>query len=100
MASAMWTAPTLAQPKQHEKAAADAVDKEHGEQGEDEIDGAGDDDVEQDVVHAVAGAAIDLFRIVEEDVDAAPLLQHRQADADEQAGSPDARRSSPRQPAV
>jgi len=56
----------------------------HRNQSEQQVDGAGDDDVEQDVSDAVARVAIDLLRVIEEHVDAAPLLQHGQGYADQQ----------------
>src|SRR5579859_7843274 len=69
---------------EHHEAAAKAVDEEHGEHGEDKVDGAGDHDVEEYIVGSVAGAAIDLGSIVEEDVDAGPLLQRSEGDAHKQ----------------
>src|ERR1700730_5134640 len=65
----------------HHDAAAEAVYKNHGEHGEDEVNGAGDDDVEEYIVGSVAGAAIDFGGVVEEDVDAGPLLEHSEGDA-------------------
>ena len=50
----------------------------HRDYGADEIDCPRDHDVEQDVVHPVTGFAIDLLGIVEDHIDAAPLLEYRQ----------------------
>src|SRR5579859_1997416 len=69
---------------EHHETAAKAVDEEHGEHGEDEVNGAGDHDVEEYIVGSVAGAAIDLGSIVEENVDASPLLQRSKGDAHKQ----------------
>src|ERR1700745_191754 len=69
---------------QHHNAATKAVDENHGEHGEDEVNGAGDDDVEKYIVGSVAGAAIDFGGVVEEDVDAGPLLEHREGHATEE----------------
>src|ERR1039457_7069630 len=68
----------------HHDAAAKAVYENHGEQGEDEVNGAGDDDVEEYIVGSVAGAAIDFGGVVEEDVDAGPLLEHSEGDANKE----------------
>ena len=59
------------------------VDEKHGEDRKYKIDSAGDHDVEQDVAQAVARAPVNLFSIVKENVDAAPLLQHGENNADE-----------------
>ena len=73
--------------QQHQLSAAQAIDKGHGNQGENQIDGAGDDDVKHDAADAEARAAINLLGVVEEDVDPAPLLQcgQRHADPDQVA---------------
>ena len=60
------------------------VDEPDGDEGEDQVDRAGDDDVEQDVADAVAGGREDLLGVVEDDVDAAPLLEDGQDDADDE----------------
>ncbi len=69
---------------EHERPAAKTIHHAEGDQGADQVDGAGDHDIEQDAVDVVAGAAVDLFGVVEDDVDAAPLLQHGEEDADGQ----------------
>src|ERR1700679_3556765 len=66
------------------EAATKWVDKGHGEHGEDEVNGASDDDVEEYIVGSVAGAAIDLGSVVEEDVDAGPLLERSEGDTHKQ----------------
>src|ERR1700733_2894928 len=66
---------------EHHETAAKTVDEKHGEHGEDEVNGAGYDDVEEYIVGSVAGAAIDLGSVVEEDVDAGPLLERSKRDA-------------------
>src|ERR1700758_4782151 len=68
--------PNTGTTEQHEEPASDAIDEEHGQHGENKVDCACDHNVEQDAIHAISGAAVDLLRIVKEDVDAAPLLQH------------------------
>ena len=52
---------------------------------EDHVDRAGDDDVEENVGDLVSGCGKDLLRIVEDHVDAAPLLQNREHNAEQQA---------------
>ena len=69
---------------QHQRPAAEPVDGADGDEGEDQVDRAGDDDVEQDVGDVVAGGREDLLGVVEDDVDAAPLLKDGQDDAEEQ----------------
>src|SRR5580658_386353 len=77
--------------KEQERSSAEAVNEHHGEKSEDEIDRSGHDDVEHHCAHAVTCAAIDLFRVVEKNIDSAPLLQHCQTGPDAndtpQAGS-------------
>src|SRR6266567_3881633 len=68
----------------HHDAAPEAVDEDHGEHGEDEVNCAGDDDVEKYIVGSVAGATIDFGGVVEEDVDAGPLLEHSEGDANKE----------------
>ena len=68
----------------HQAAPSRPIDQTHRDQCEDQIDGARDHDIEQDIADAIAGAAINLIGIVEQDVDAAELLQNRQHDADQQ----------------
>src|SRR5579875_783733 len=70
----------------HQAPPAEAVDKRHRQQCEDKIDGAGDDNVEKNVIGAVAGAAIYLFGIVEKNIDATTLLQDGQTDANPEQG--------------
>ncbi len=69
---------------QQQNAAAVPVDCGQGNQGEDEVDCAGDDDVEEDVRDLIAGGGEDFLRVVEDDVDAAPLLEDGEQDAEEQ----------------
>src|ERR1700722_6665311 len=68
----------------HHEAATKAVDKGHCEHGEDEVNGASDDDVEEYIVGSVAGAAINLGSVVEKDVDAGPLLERSESDSHKQ----------------
>src|ERR1700744_2405305 len=67
----------------HHEAAAEPVYENHGEHGEDQVNGAGDDDVEKYVVGSVAGTAIHLGGVIEKDVDAGPLLERSESDAHE-----------------
>ena len=73
--------PMPAAAEKHQRATANAIDEAEREQRENEVDRAGDDDVEENAADAVAGAAIDVFGVVEDDVDAAPLLQDGERDS-------------------
>lgn len=68
----------------HQGLSAQPVDEADGDEGEDQVDRAGDDDVEEDAAHAVARGGEDLIGVVEDDVDAAPLLVDGQDDADDE----------------
>ena len=69
--------------EEHESAAAVTVYENHGDEAGDEVDGAGDDDVEEDLADGVAGGAIDFVGVVEEDVDARPLLKNGEQAGDD-----------------
>ena len=69
---------------EQQEATAAAVDGRKREHGEDYIDGAGDDDIEEDAGDLVAGGGEDLLRIIEDNVDAAPLLKHGEHKAEYQ----------------
>src|SRR6185312_6693797 len=62
-------------------AAAEAVDGEQSRKREGQIDGAGNDDVEENVGNVVAGGREDGLRVIEDHVDTRPLLQHGQRHA-------------------
>src|SRR5579859_6454461 len=69
---------------EHHEAAAETVDEHHREHGEGEVNGAGNHDVEEYIVGSVAGTAINLGGVVEEDVDAGPLLERSESDPHEE----------------
>lgn len=66
--------------REHHEAAAQAVHEDQGKYGEDEIDGASDNNVEENVVGSVAGAAVNLGGVVEQDIDAGLLLERSERD--------------------
>ena len=70
--------------RQHERTPAPPVHDRHGDEREEKVDRAGNHDIQHDLVRTQPGRAVHLFRIVEQDVDAAPLLQYRKHNADEQ----------------
>src|SRR5438067_11052857 len=62
--------------EQHERAAAEAVDKADSNKSTDKVDSASDDDVEHHIADTVTGIAVDLLGIIEDHVYATPLLKH------------------------
>ena len=71
-------------PDQQQRAAPEPVHRAERDECRHHVHDAGDDDIEEDRAHAVAGRAEDLFGVVEDHIDAAPLLQHGKGDADEE----------------
>src|SRR5690349_18199415 len=63
---------------QHQNPSTVAILESDGNKCEDQVDSSGNDNIEQNVGNGVSGCGEDLFRVVENYVDAAPLLQHRQ----------------------
>src|ERR1035441_4417861 len=59
--------------EEHQRAAADSIDQCHGKQRKQQVDRPGDNDVEQNISNSIAGIAVDLLRVIKQDVDAAPL---------------------------
>jgi len=62
----------------------------NGEEGEDQIDRSHDDDVQKNGRNFVTGSGEDILGVIENDVDATPLHDERQQDA-EAHDAPDAR---------
>jgi len=69
--------------EEHEGFSADAVDEENGEEGEYEYGEAGVNYVLHGGADGVAGGGEDVFGVVEDDVEAAPLLEGGEDHADE-----------------
>ncbi len=68
-------------PDQHQWSPPQSIDGEDGDEREDQIDDAGDHDAKHQLTHLVARCLKHLLGVVEDDVDAAPLLEHGQEHA-------------------
>jgi len=66
---------------QHEDSAAELVDREDNHEREEQVHHARDHDIEHDPTNAVSGGFEHLLGVVEDHVDAAPLLEDGQEDA-------------------
>ena len=69
---------------QHQRTTSLPIDDSHRDQGEEEVDGACDDNIEKDLIGAKPRCAKNLFRVVEENIDAAPPLQYGKHNPDDQ----------------
>ena len=88
--SACATAAMPAQPNSISRGRPQRSTVRQGDEGERQVDHAGDDDEQQDRVHAKTGLFEDVLGVIEQHVDAAPLLQHGQRAADRAGSGPSA----------
>ena len=84
--------------KEHKAAAPKAIDQQHRDDRKSQVDCPGDHNIEHDIADAIAGAAIDLGSVVEDDVYTTPLLQHSKANADQQKATQRAGEQGPNLP--
>src|SRR5271170_5621029 len=70
--------------EQHKASSAQTFYGRDSDKRKDAHHNTGNDDVKEDTRERVAGGREDLFGVVEDNIDTAPLLQHREGDADPQ----------------
>jgi len=70
--------------EQHQRPPPNSIHQAECHQRKRQIDRAGNYNVEQNAADSITGPAVDLFRIVENNIDPAPLLQHGQRNSDRQ----------------
>ena len=76
-----------ASPHQHQGAPAQFLHGEESHEGEDQVGNAGDDDIDEGIVHVIPRPLEDLLGVVENDVRSAPLLEESDDDAQDQHSS-------------
>src|SRR4029077_2376188 len=64
--------------------AANLIHQTHGDECKNQVHRAGDDNIEKNIRNFEAGGGKDLLGIVEDDVDATPLLENREDNPDEE----------------
>ena len=70
----------------HHGFSAEFIDDSHADEGEDHVGETDDDEVEHDAIDGESGIAEDVWCVVEDDVDAAPLLEDGDEDAQREDG--------------